>query len=86
MNILFLNGSPKGKNSVTIKTAQYLEKRYPNGIYDFPQKKKGMLWGMKLLGLMMNSPKVRKKMKVQMTKFICAPYEKVIDETKAKEL
>ncbi len=35
MHILFLNGSPKGKNSVTIKTAEYLEKRYPNHSYQY---------------------------------------------------
>lgn len=29
MNILILNGSPKGKNSVTLQTAIYLEKRNP---------------------------------------------------------
>jgi len=33
MNILFLNGSPKGDTSVTIQTALYLEKRYPGHAY-----------------------------------------------------
>ena len=29
MKILILNGSPKGKNSITLQTALYLEKRHP---------------------------------------------------------
>ena len=29
MNILVLNGSPKGRNSVTLQTVRYLEKLYP---------------------------------------------------------
>lgn len=33
MNILFLNGSPKGNNSITIQTALYLEKRFPSHHY-----------------------------------------------------
>lgn len=57
-----------------------------NGIYDFPQKKRGMLWSMKFLGLMMKSPKIQKKMQGQMTKFICAPYQKIIDKTTQKEM
>ena len=30
MEILVINGSPKGKNSVTLQTVLYLQKRYPN--------------------------------------------------------
>ncbi len=33
MNILILNGSPKGKNSTTIQTLRYIEKRFPNHNY-----------------------------------------------------
>ena len=29
MNILVLNGSPKGEYSITLQTVRYLEKRYP---------------------------------------------------------
>ena len=29
MNILVINGSPKGENSVTLQTALYLEKLFP---------------------------------------------------------
>ncbi|ONI41558.1 iron-sulfur protein [Candidatus Epulonipiscium fishelsonii] len=34
MNILILNGSPKGKNSVTLQTALYLSKRFPKHNFD----------------------------------------------------
>lgn len=33
MNILILNGSPKGRNSITLQTALYLEKLHPE--HDF---------------------------------------------------
>ena len=29
MNILVLNGSPKGENSITLQTVLYLQKRFP---------------------------------------------------------
>ena len=29
MNILILNGSPKGKNSVTLQTVRFLELKFP---------------------------------------------------------
>ncbi len=35
MKICVLNGSPKGKNSVTLQTVLYLEKKYPNCSFDF---------------------------------------------------
>ncbi len=35
MNILILNGSPKGKNSVSLQTTRYLAKRYPK--YEFKE-------------------------------------------------
>ncbi len=33
MKILIVNGSPKGNNSVTLQTAIYLQKRFPNHVY-----------------------------------------------------
>ena len=30
MNILVINGSPKGKNSITLQTCLYLQKKYPS--------------------------------------------------------
>lgn len=56
-----------------------------HGIYDFPQKKKGMLLGMKLLGLFMKSPKVQKKMRGKMTEFMAAPYQKILEKTQPKK-
>ncbi len=35
MKILVLNGSPKGEYSVTLQTAKYLEKKYPEHIFEF---------------------------------------------------
>ena len=34
MNILVLNGSPKGENSITLQTIRYLEKKYPDVSFD----------------------------------------------------
>ena len=34
MNILVLNGSPKGENSITLQTIRYLEKKYPDAQFD----------------------------------------------------
>lgn len=54
------------------------------GIYDFPQKQKGMLISMKLLGLMMKFPSVQKKMRGKMTEYILLPYTRVIEKTQPK--
>ena len=35
MKILVLNGSPKGEYSVTLQTAKFLEKKYPEHIFEF---------------------------------------------------
>lgn len=56
-----------------------------HGIYDFPQKKRGMIFAMKALGLLMRSEAVQKKMKGEMTKYMLLPYEKVIEKTVPKE-
>ena len=34
MKILVLNGSPKGKNSITLQTVLYLQKKYPEHTFD----------------------------------------------------
>ena len=34
MQILVLNGSPKGENSITLQTVRYLEKRFPDEIFE----------------------------------------------------
>ena len=35
MRILVLNGSPKGKYSITLQTVRYLQKLYPEHTFDF---------------------------------------------------
>ena len=37
MNFLILNGSPKGKNSVTLHTCLYLEKKFPQHHFEYIQ-------------------------------------------------
>ncbi len=34
MNILVINGSPKGENSITLQTVRYLEKMYPSHVFE----------------------------------------------------
>lgn len=35
MNILIINGSPKGKNSTTVHTCLYLEKKFPEYKFNY---------------------------------------------------
>ena len=49
-----------------------------HGQYDFPQKKWKTSWLMYLVGWMMRSPKLKKKMGSKMTEGMIAPYKKVI--------
>ena len=35
MKILFVNGSPRGRFSVTLQTCRYLEKRFPRHSYEY---------------------------------------------------
>ncbi len=51
-----------------------------HGIYDFPQKKKGTLIGMMLVGAMMNNPKIRSKMGGKLSEGMIAPYRKVLEK------
>ncbi len=51
-----------------------------HGIYDFPQKKKGTLLAMLLVGGMMNNPKLRKKLGSKLSEGMVAPYKKVLDK------
>jgi multimeric flavodoxin WrbA len=53
-----------------------------HGFYDFPQKKKGMILGMYLVGMMMNNEKLRKKIGTNMTKGMMMPYQRVIGKAK----
>lgn len=51
-----------------------------HGIYDFPQKRKGTMLLMCLLGAMIRNPKIKKKMGNKMNEGMVDPYKKVIVE------
>ena len=51
-----------------------------HGFYDFPQKRLGMVLGMYLVGAMMNSEKLSKKIGGNMTKGMLMPYQTVINK------
>ncbi len=51
-----------------------------HGIYDFPQKQKGTLIAMLLVGQLMNNPKLRSKMGNKISEGMIAPYKKVLDK------
>ncbi len=52
--------------------------------YDFPQKKRGTMLKMYLVGALISSPKIKAKMGNKMNEGMIAPYQKVIDEAKQK--
>ncbi len=56
-----------------------------HGYYDFPQKKKGTILKMYLVGALLASPSVKKKMGNQMTTGMLMPYRKVIEGLGKKE-
>ena len=51
-----------------------------HGFYDFPQKRKGTILGMYLVGAMMTNKKLRKKLGNKMTEGMLLPYKKVLDQ------
>ena len=53
-----------------------------HGIYDFPQKKRGDMLKMCLLGALIRSPKVSSKLGGKMTEGMLAPYRKVLERTR----
>ncbi len=53
-----------------------------HGFYDFPQKRKGRIAAMYLVGAMMNNEKLRKKIGGRMTEGMIMPYRKVIEDEK----
>ena len=55
------------------------------GIYDFPQKQKGKMLAMKLVGAMANNPKLQKKMKGKMTEGMLMPYNRIIEKEAKKK-
>ena len=56
-----------------------------HGQYDFPQKKRGMMLKMYLVGALLSSPQVKAKMGNAMTEGMLAPYKKILNKVKAPE-
>ncbi len=54
-----------------------------HGFYNFPQKKKGRILLMYLVGTLMNSPGLRKKIGGKMTEGMILPYRKVLEKAEA---
>ncbi len=52
-----------------------------HGVYDFPQKQRGKMLAMCVLGSLVRNPKIRAKMGNKMNEGMVAPYKKVIDST-----
>ena len=48
--------------------------------YDFPQKQKGTLIKMYLVGMLISNPKIKAKMGNKMNEGMIAPYKKVLDK------
>ena len=51
-----------------------------HGFYDFPQKRKGTILGMYLVGAMMTNKKLRRKLGNKMTEGMLMPYKKVLEK------
>ncbi len=51
-----------------------------HGFYDFPQKRKGRILGMYLVGGMMRSKKLQKKLSGKMTEGMLLPYKKALEK------
>ncbi len=56
-----------------------------HGQYDFPQKKRGMMLKMYLVGALLSSPKIKAKMGNKMTEGMLMPYKKVLDKMENTE-
>jgi multimeric flavodoxin WrbA len=51
-----------------------------HGLYDFPQKQRGTILKMKLVGALLSSPKVKSRIGNRMNEGMIAPYRKVIEQ------
>ena len=56
-----------------------------HGQYDFPQKHKGKILAMYLVGAMLSSPKIKAKMGNKMNEGMIMPYKKVLDDLDKKK-
>ena len=55
-----------------------------HGQYDFPQKQKGLILKMYLVGALLSSPKIKSKMGNNMNEGMIAPYKKLLEQTEEK--
>lgn len=55
-----------------------------HGLYDFPQREKGTIIKMKLVGAMLSNPKIMEKAGSKMTEGMLAPYADVIKKAKPR--
>ena len=55
-----------------------------HGQYDFPQKKRGMMLKMYLVGALLSSPTIKAKMGNKMNEGMIAPYKKALDSAKSR--
>ena len=55
-----------------------------HGQYDFPQKKKGTLVKMYLVGMLLSNPKLKSKMGNSMNEGMIAPYKKALEQAKKR--
>lgn len=53
--------------------------------YDFPQKKKGTMLKMYLVGALLSNPKLKGKIGNQMNEGMIAPYKKVLEAVKGRK-
>jgi hypothetical protein len=53
-----------------------------HGQYDFPQKKRGTVLKMKLVGGLFSNPKIKAKMGNKMNEGMLMPYNKLLDSLK----
>lgn len=56
-----------------------------HGMYDFPQKKRGMMLKMYLVGGLLSSPKIKAKMGNAMNEGMLMPYNKLLESLKKEE-
>ncbi len=56
-----------------------------HGFYDFPQKRKGRILGMYLVGAMMRNKKLQKKMSGKMTEGMLRPYKKALAKAEKED-
>ena len=56
-----------------------------HGFYDFPQKKRGTMLAMYLVGGLMRSPRLRRKLGRKITEGMIGPYKRVLDRDPAEQ-